>query len=54
MPKTNEMLLKLEGFWYVTPLDLNMGYDHIQPNKSVSNLCTIIYHRGKNVINVYQ
>ena len=29
MPKTNEMLFKLEGFKYDTLLDLNMGYCHI-------------------------
>ena len=29
MPKTNEILLKLEGFQYDTSLDLNMGYYHI-------------------------
>ena len=26
MPKTNEILLKLEYFQYTTSLDLNMGY----------------------------
>ena len=30
MPKINEMLLKLEGFWYAMPLDLDMVYYHIQ------------------------
>ena len=30
MTKINEMLLKLEGFQYSTPLDLNMGYYHIR------------------------
>ena len=29
MPKINEMLLKLEGFWYAASLDLNMGHYHI-------------------------
>ena len=29
MPKTNEMLLKLEGFQYTTSLDLIMVYYHI-------------------------
>ena len=29
MPKTNKMLLKLEGFKYAASLDLNMGYGHI-------------------------
>ena len=34
MPKINEMLFKLEGFQYATPLDLNMGYYHMQPRKT--------------------
>ena len=29
MPKNNEMLFKLEDFYYDTSLDLNMGYYHI-------------------------
>ena len=29
MPKINDMLLKLEDFWYTASLDLNMGYYHI-------------------------
>ena len=33
MPKTNEMLLKLEGFHYATSLDRNMRYYHIQHRK---------------------
>ena len=32
MPKTNEMLLKLEGFQYAKSLDLNMEYYNIQLN----------------------
>ena len=47
MPKTNEMLLKLEGFKYDIPLDLNMGYYHIRISKNASNLCTIIIPRVK-------
>ena len=42
MPKTNERLLKLEGFQYAVSLDLNMGYYHIQLSKNASNLCKII------------
>ena len=41
------MLLKLEGFPYDTPLDLSMGYYHIQLIKNESNLCTIILPCGK-------
>ena len=42
MPKTNEMLLELEGFQYAMSLDLNMGYYHIRLRTNASNLCTII------------
>ena len=42
MPKINKMLLKLEGFQYASPLDLNMGYYHIWLSENASNLCTII------------
>ena len=45
MPKINEMLLKLKGFHYVTSLDLNMGYHHIQLSENTSNLCMIIFLR---------
>ena len=36
MPKINRILLKLEGFKYDTPLNLNMGYYHIQIHKYAS------------------
>ena len=42
MPNINEILLKLEYFWYDTSLDLNMGYYHIRLSKNSRNLCTII------------
>ena len=29
MPKSNEISLKLECFKYATPLDFNIGHDHI-------------------------
>ena len=41
------MLFKLEGFQYVTPLDLNMGYYYIRLSKNVSNLCTIFLQWGE-------
>ena len=47
MPKTNEILLKLEAFKYAMSLDLNMGYYHIQLGKNASNLCMIILSWGK-------
>ena len=43
----DEMLLKLEGFQYLTSLDLSMGYYHIQLSENASNLCTIIIPWGK-------
>ena len=42
MPKSNERLLKFEGFQYATSLDLNKGYYHIQLSKNTSNVCKII------------
>ena len=47
MPKINKMLLKLEDFHYATSLDLNMGYYHIQLRENTSNVCKIIFPRGK-------
>ena len=47
MPKTNEMLLKLEGFQHATSLDLNVGYYNIQMSENTSNLYTIILPWGK-------
>ena len=49
MPKTNEMLLKLDGFQYATLLDLNMGHYHIRLRKSASKLCTITPPGGKHL-----
>ena len=46
MLKINEMLLKLEVFWYATSLDSSIGYYHIRISKNESNLCTIIIPRG--------
>ena len=47
MPNINVMELKLVGFQYATPLDLNMEFYHIQLIYNVSNLCTIILPWGK-------
>ena len=47
MPNINEMLLKLEGFYYATSLDLNMVYYHIRLTEDASNLCNIILPWGK-------
>ena len=43
----NDILLKLEGFQFATPLDLNMGYNHIQLSENASKICTIILLWGK-------
>ena len=47
MPKINKMWLKLKGFQYDTPLDLDMGYYNIRITKDTSNLCKIIIPWGK-------
>ena len=54
MPKTNEMLLKLEDFYYTTSLDLNIGYYLIRLSKKSMNLCTIIIQLKNTVTSVYQ
>ena len=53
MPKTNEILLKLEDFQYSMSLDLNMGYYHIQLSKNTSKLCIIILLWGDIIKNFY-
>ena len=45
--KNPNLLLKLEGFKYGTPLDLNMGYYHIELSDSAKELCTITTQWGK-------
>ena len=45
--KIQHMLQKLEGFWYATSLDLNMGYYHIMLTPWSSSLCTIVLPWGK-------
>jgi len=47
LPKIQDMLLKLEGFKYATPLDLNMGYYHIRLDNFSKSLCTLILPWGK-------
>ena len=47
MSKINEMLLKLGGFKYDTPLDLNMRYYHVWLSKNAINVFTITLPRGK-------
>ena len=47
IPKTQDLLLNLEGFQYGTSLDLNMGYYHIELDLSSKALCTIVLPWGK-------
>ena len=47
MPKTQDMLLKLEGFTHATLLDLNMGHYHIELHPESKKLCTLVFPWGK-------
>ena len=47
IPKTQDVLLKLEGFQYAMSLDLNMGYYHIELSPNSKRLCTIVLPWGK-------
>ncbi len=47
IPQISAILQKLEGFTYVTALDLNMGYYIIRLNPTKSEMCTIIFPWGK-------
>ena len=42
IPKIQDMLLNMEGFTYVSSLDLNMGYYHIELSPGSKWLCTIV------------
>jgi hypothetical protein len=41
-------LQELEGFTYVTALDLSMGYYAIRLDPAASEMCTIIFPWGKH------
>ena len=47
LPKIMETLQQLEGFTYVSQLDLNMGYYTIRLDADSSKICTIILPWGK-------
>jgi hypothetical protein len=47
IPKISMILQELEGFTYVTALDLNMGYYTIRLDPMASKMCTIIFPWGK-------
>jgi hypothetical protein len=42
IPKINDLLQKLEGFYLATSLDLNMGYYNIGLTPYASTLCTVV------------
>ncbi len=46
IPKIITMLQELEGFTYVTALDLYMGYYTIRLDPAESKMCTLIFHWG--------
>eukprot|EP00804_Cyclotella_cryptica_P022064 CCRYP_000970-RA/>CCRYP_000970-RA protein AED:0.40 eAED:0.44 QI:0/0/0/1/0/0/2/0/349 len=47
IPKISTVLQELEGFTYVTALDLNMGYYTIRLDPDASKICAIIFPWGK-------
>ena len=47
IPKISTMLQDMEGFTYVTSLDLNMGYYTIRIDPDGQRICTIVLPRGK-------
>jgi hypothetical protein len=42
LPKISDLLQRLSGFWYVTAIDLSMGYYHIPLDDESAWLCTTI------------
>ncbi len=50
IPKISTTLQELEGFTYVTALDLNMGYYTIRLDPMASEMCTIIFLWGNTLI----
>jgi hypothetical protein len=47
IPKINDLLQKLEGFYLATSLDANIGYYHIGLTPYASVLCTVVLPWGK-------
>jgi hypothetical protein len=45
--KIRTVLQEIEGFFYATALDLNMGYYTIRLDPDASKICTIIFPWGK-------
>jgi hypothetical protein len=47
IPKVSTVLQELEGFFFATALDLNMGYYTIRLDSDASKICIILYPWGK-------
>jgi hypothetical protein len=47
LPKINDLLQKLEGFYLAISLNLNMGYYHIELTLEASKLCIVLLLWGK-------
>ena len=47
-PKTQTLLLQVEGFQHANGLDLNIGYYHSELNPDVKKLHTIVLPYGKS------
>jgi hypothetical protein len=47
IPKISMVLQELQGFFFATALDLNMGYYTIRLDLDASKICTIIFPWGK-------
>jgi hypothetical protein len=46
IPKISTVLQEIEGFFFATALDLNMGYYTISLDPDASKICTIIFPWG--------
>ena len=42
VPKIQDMLINLEGFMYMSSLDLNIGYYHIELSLGSKQICTFV------------
>ena len=46
-PKIQDLLQSLAGFQWVSAIDLNMGYYHIELDPTAQEICTIMFPWGK-------
>ena len=42
IPNIKDMILKLEGFWFATYPDLNMGYNYVKLTPNTFKICTTV------------